>query len=405
MASSSTASKPSVGILSIGDMGMGIGRLLRHHDYAVYTVATGRRQAPPLSYSHTLDRIKVAQITALASDEELVAEVDILLSIVPPRDAVATARRALEACHSAPAIKRRGESKGTAAPSLIYIDLNAISPRTARSIASLFTSPTTTSTASPSSPTSQLSIARSFSFHRTESEVEPQQPPISINFLDGGIIGGPPSLREDKSWKRPSIVISGPEIAELLDASLRELLNVKIVGDAIGPASALKSCFAALSKGTIALSILSFTTAHSCGVLPALKEHLAEFYPAILAFARAGLTSMPPKAYRWVDEMRQINETFSLEGVFSPDVLGDDGGNHHHHDGASQSASQVFEGVAEIYKLIADDTVLGEERTEKRKRGTNVEDVVECVREGIARKKKKGEGEGNLDATWRGSWA
>jgi hypothetical protein len=42
MASSRT--KSAIGILSIGDMGMGVGRLLRHHDYTVYTVAKGRRQ-------------------------------------------------------------------------------------------------------------------------------------------------------------------------------------------------------------------------------------------------------------------------------------------------------------------------------------------------------------------------
>ncbi|EXJ93103.1 hypothetical protein A1O3_01659 [Capronia epimyces CBS 606.96] len=384
MASSSSQNKPSVGILSIGDMGMGVGRLLRHHDYTV---------------QHTLDRIKSSRITTLASDEELVAEVDILLSIVPPRDAVATARRALEACQSAAAIQRRAEGKGSAAPRLTYVDLNAISPRTARTIGALFSTPK-----SPSSP-AQLSITRSFSFHRRESELDPQA--ISIDFLDGGIIGSPPALREDKSWKRPSIVISGPKHDELLDASLRDVLNVRIVGEAIGPASALKSCFAALSKGTIALSILSFTTAHTCGVLPALKEHLEEFNPALLAFARGGLASMPPKAYRWVDEMRQINETFSVEGGFSPDILGDGhgDGHHHHHADGPDITGQVFEGIADVYKLIADDTVLGEEKTEKRKRGTNLDDVVECVRDGIARKKNKAEGEGELDATWRGNWS
>ena len=43
MATSSTQVKPTVGILSIGDMGMGVARLLSHHNYAVYTVAVGRR--------------------------------------------------------------------------------------------------------------------------------------------------------------------------------------------------------------------------------------------------------------------------------------------------------------------------------------------------------------------------
>ena len=41
--SSSTAPKPNIGILSIGDMGMGVASLLRAHDYMIYTVAAGRR--------------------------------------------------------------------------------------------------------------------------------------------------------------------------------------------------------------------------------------------------------------------------------------------------------------------------------------------------------------------------
>lgn len=338
------------------------------------------------------------------------AEADIILSIVPPRDAIATARRALEACRSQTAIKRRSERKGTAAvaqaPTLTYIDLNAISPRTAKSIASIFNTPMTT--ASPH----RLSISRTFSFQKRDSE--PELDPIGISFLDGGIIGAPPSLRADKTWKRPSIVISGPRHTDLLPASLIELLNIKILGSQIGPASALKSCFASLTKGMTALSILSFTTAHSCGVLKELQDHLEEFSPNTLALARGGITSMPPKAYRWVEEMRQINETFVEEGGFSSTVLGShvhgpDNGHHpHNHPNPDEGhkTQGIFEGVAEVYQLIADDTVLGQERVEKRKRGTDPEDVAECVRQGIAKKKRKLAGEdADLDLAWRGSWS
>jgi len=148
----------------------------------------------------------------------------------------------------------------------------------------------------------------------------------------------------------------------------------------------------------IALSILSFTTAHQAGVLPALEEHLKEFNPGALAAAKHGLTGMPPKAYRWVDEMRQINETFVEEGGFSPDVLAAEEGRAGM--GVSVGTAGVFEGVAEIYKLIADDTVLGQERVESRKRGTDVADVVECIGEGIRAKKRKLSGE-----DWKRSWS
>ncbi|KAJ9614047.1 hypothetical protein H2200_002183 [Cladophialophora chaetospira] len=421
MAASSSQVNPAVGILSIGDMGMGVARLLRHHDHTVYTVATGRRQVvtPDIlpddielfaelpSSQHTLDRIKSSQITALESDEQLVAEADIILSIVPPRDAITTARRILDACRSETAIKRRSERKGTAAisqaPSLTYIDMNAISPKSAKSIAALFSAPM-----SPVSPR-RLSIARTFSFARKDSE--PELDPIPINFLDGGIIGGPPSPKQDQTWKKPSIVISGPKNTDLLTPQFLELLNMKILGPSVGQASALKSCFASLTKGMTALSILSFTTAHTCGVLKELQEHLAEFSPKTLETAKYGLVAMPPKAYRWVEEMRQINETFAEEGGFSSAVLSSHANGQSQQvipdlvPGGGKNSGGVFESVAEIYKLIADDTVLGEERVEKRKRGTDPEDVAECIKEGIAKKKKKLAGEGkDLEAAWRGNW-
>ena len=291
------------------------------------------------------------------------AESDIIFSIVPPRDALATGRRAYEASRSQTALKRRQERSG-ASQNLTYIDMNAISPRTTKTIGALF----------------------------GQNEGDSQQH-IRVDYLDGGIIGGPPSLREDKSWKCPSIVISGPRHSELLSAELIDVLNIKLIADTIGSASALKSCFASLSKGMIALSILSFTTAHSAGVLPSLEEHLKEFNPGALATAQRGLRSMPPKAYRWVDEMREINQTFVDEGGFDPSVLLTDT------EHAERHANGVFEGVADIYKLIADDTVLGEEKTEYRKRGKDVEDVVQCVSEGIAVKKRKIAG-----AEWHGTW-
>jgi len=40
---SNTAPKPNIGILSIGEMGMGVAKLLKAHDYMVYTVGAGRR--------------------------------------------------------------------------------------------------------------------------------------------------------------------------------------------------------------------------------------------------------------------------------------------------------------------------------------------------------------------------
>jgi Domain of unknown function (DUF1932) len=131
---------------------------------------------------------------------------------------------------------------------------------------------------------------------------------------------------------------------------------------------------------------LSFTTAHTANVLPHLQSHLEKYSPNTLKLAEGGLKAMPPKAYRWVEEMRQIGSTFTTEGGL-------------------ESGETLFNSVAEIYRTVAEDTVLGEERAEHRKRGRTVEDVAECMREGIKRKREKGEEKEKLDLAWRSSWS
>ncbi|KAL2013231.1 hypothetical protein VTN00DRAFT_756 [Thermoascus crustaceus] len=59
----------SVGILSIGDMGLGIAKLLQAHDYRVLTVCLGRSE-------DTLARIHSASMEALPSDQDLVIQSD-----------------------------------------------------------------------------------------------------------------------------------------------------------------------------------------------------------------------------------------------------------------------------------------------------------------------------------------
>jgi len=325
---------------------------------------------PSLLPQRAEDRIKSAHVTNLPTDEELVAVTDIILSIVPPRDAVANARRIVQACTSTSVTER-----GQRAPSVTYIDLNAISPRSAKTIESLISSEASSST--------MRKRSSSFPF-----KSEPDIQPIPMNFLDGGIIGGPPSRQPDKTWKRPSIVISGSR-KNALDDEISSILNLKHISDHIGPASALKACFASLTKGFTALSILSFTTASACGVLPELQAHLEEFNPMGAAAAK-GITNMPPKAYRWVDEMTQIGETFADQGGFAN----------------GRGGQKVFDGVSEIYKFVAEGTELGAEKTESRKRGRTVEDVAKCMREGMRKRTRSGtDADEDLSLTWRSSWS
>ena len=377
-----------IGILSIGEMGMGVAKLLRANDYIVTTCTAGRSK-------HTTERVKAADIRAFDSDNDFLASSDVLLSIVPPRDAIATAKRMLNASQNHEAIKKRKEqSSFSPSGSIVYIDLNAISPATTRNIHALLKG-----SAEPPTPNRRSSLSRALSFRKTDDadSQDPPPQPIEISFLDGGIIGPPPapppsaadasaSASSSEPWTLPSLVISGPSAERLLSASLVSTLNMQILDDKIGTASTLKSCFASLTKGFTALSILSFTTAHTANVLPHLQSHLEKYSPSSLERAELSLTTMPPKAYRWVEEMRQIGSTFSTEGNM-------------------ESGETLFNSVADIYRTVADDTVLGEERTEHRKRGRTAEDVAACMKEGIKRRKEKGPGKEKLDLAWRGSWS
>jgi hypothetical protein len=180
------------------------------------------------------------------------------------------------------------------------------------------------------------------------------------HFLDGGIIGGPPKLADGK-WKKPSVVLSGTVDLPTTFAALADTLNMKLVSGKVGAASTLKMSFAALTKGLTALSILSFSTAQRESLLPELLEHLDTYSPHTAALARAGVIGMSPKAYRWVDEMRGIGETFDSEGGW---------------DGVGTS---VYGGIAEVYRTVAEDTILGQERVEQRRRGTSVEDAAGII--------------------------
>jgi 3-hydroxyisobutyrate dehydrogenase-like beta-hydroxyacid dehydrogenase len=205
-----------------------------------------------------------------------------------------------------------------------------------------------------------------------------------VKFVDGAIIGGPPSLKPavdeagnegQPKWTVPLMPTSGPhQIADIPDfgSQLAETLNVRHVGDSVGAASGLKMCFASMSKGYIAVAIQSFTTAHRLGVLEDLKFAMAQVVPGQVARTQNGLVNMAPKAYRWVREMQEISRCFREEGGFAQDM-------------------DLFGGAAAIYRAVAEDTVLGEEKIGKRKRGKTADDIAAAVAEGLERKKKKTE--------------
>lgn len=190
---------------------------------------------------------------------------------------------------------------------------------------------------------------------------------VEIVFLDGGIVGGPPSFKKDKEeWYKPAIVVSGPNRLRELQpdgAKIAEILNMKHVSPRIGNASGLKMCYASMTKGLTAIATQVFTTAHALGVDGDLKELLKGTSHGDMV--QKGITSCPPKAYRWIDEMKEINRTHA---EFDPE-------------------STLFNEVARIYQVMTD-SELGRETIEERKRGTTTEDVAAVMLEELRKGKE-----------------
>jgi hypothetical protein len=250
-----------------------------------------------------------------------------ILSIVPPAHARSTAGRVAAALR---------EEEGAGGGPLHFLDLNAIAPSTARAIA---------------------------------SDLAPLAADVVL--VDGGIIGGPPSPPKNPAstaWSTPSIVLSGP--TPVPHPALLTLLGARHLpgpaGEVVGTASGLKCCYASLTKGFTALAIQSWTTAARLGVLGELRAEMAEGNEKRAA---RGLVGMPHKAGRWVAEMREIGATFREEGAWADA------------DGEGQDPSGIYDAIAEVYRFVAEDTVLGQESGDKRVRGTTVEDVVDAILE------------------------
>ncbi|KAI0815861.1 6-phosphogluconate dehydrogenase [Xylaria sp. FL0064] len=316
-----------IGVISIGDMGMGIAKLLIANGFAVATNCKGRSD-------DTIERAKSAQVEIFKSDEHLTEACDVILSVVPPKDAAVTAQRIVDAVTGP---FRRSEP-------LYFADLNAVAPSTTKTIAALF-----------------------------------EQTRGQVRFIDGAIIGGPPAPKPSGGsaeaaaveWSVPSVPVSGPHKISAIPGygeKLAATLNVRHISDDIGVASGLKMCFASLTKGFTSLAIQSFTTAKRLGVLDKLQSELQGLVPGHWAAAQRGVIGMAPKAYRWVREMEEIALTFDKEGGFP---------------------QELFRGVADVYRAVAEDTVLGKEKVGKRKRGMNVHDMAAAMAEGLENKKKK----------------
>ncbi|KAL2880047.1 hypothetical protein SGCOL_004766 [Colletotrichum sp. CLE4] len=348
-----------IGVISIGDMGVGIAKLLIAKGFQVATNCKGRSE-------DTLQRARDAKVELLETDEALASQCAVILSVVPPRDAEATADRIIDAL--------AGTSSSRETP-LYFIDMNAVAPSTCKSIAASFAR-------APRSPARFIDACIIGAPPRLKSAPNAGTNVSASAPLPGTTGGGDDDDNDPDAWSVPGMPMSGPyKLSDLslpgttteateFGARLSTVLGGNHISETIGAASGLKMCFASLSKGFTAIATQAFTSAHRMGVLPHLRAELAARLPSHLQSAEKGVTTMPPKAYRWVREMEEISKTHAEEGGFGP---------------------ELFVGAAGVYKSVAEDSPLGGEKIGKRKRGTTVEDVAAALTEGFERKKKKTE--------------
>jgi len=231
-------------IIAPGAMGSAVARRMHQRGATVRTSLAGRSAA-------SARRAAECGMTDVASDRELVEGVDIVLSIVPPGEALALARRLQDVL-------------GAAARKPLVIDCNAVNPATVARIAEALA-------------------------------------PGGAPFVDGAIIGPPPKL----DGNGPRFYLSGAATSRA--GILREYgVDIRSLDGPVGAASALKMSYAGITKGLTALGTAMLLGAAANGSAAGLLAELEESQPNLLAYLRRSLPDMYGKAYRWVAEMREV---------------------------------------------------------------------------------------------------
>ena len=234
--------KPVVALIAPGNMGAAVGKRLTENGLQVLTSLEGRSE-------ESVARARAAGMTDASPDQ--IAAADLILSIVPPGDALSLAERL------APALAR-----GNRKPA--YVDCNAVNPKTVAGI--------------------EAAIA-----------------PTACPFVDAGIVGGPPK----PGTAGPAFYASGaeaPRFAVLNDYGL----DVRVLDGGVGAASAMKMSYAGITKGFTALGTVMMLAATRAGTAEALHRELAATQPQLLAWLTRQVPNMYSKAYRWVAEMEEI---------------------------------------------------------------------------------------------------
>lgn len=242
----------TIGLIHPGAMGAAIGAALVEAGYSVAWASSGRSQA-------TRDRAEAARLHDCRTLAALVGECETIVSVCPPHAALDVASEVAGAT--------RGRTGWT------YLDANAIAPATSEQVAATVT-------------------------------------PAGAAFVDGGIIG-PPPLKVGTT----RLYLSGPSAIELSEQLATARLELHVLSERAGDASALKLAYAAWTKGSAALLLATRAAASHAGVEQALLDEWRISQPGLLERLDGAERSTAEKGWRWSGEMREIASMFESLGL------------------------------------------------------------------------------------------
>jgi 3-hydroxyisobutyrate dehydrogenase-like beta-hydroxyacid dehydrogenase len=242
----------TIGLVGAGAMGSAVGAAYAAGGARAVTTLNGRSE-------RTRRLATDAGLELLPDLDEVVDTAGIVLAIVPPERAPEVA------ADIAAAAGRTGSTP-------LVADLNAISPETMRALAGR--------------------LADS-----------------GLEVVDGSISGGPP--HPDGSTR---IYLSGLRAVEV-GALPAPGIDARVVGAAVGTASAIKMCTASVYKGTVGLVAHALLTAHANGVLEPVLDDLRHGSPHLVERAPLSISRAATKADRYVGEMREIAATQADAGL------------------------------------------------------------------------------------------
>jgi 3-hydroxyisobutyrate dehydrogenase-like beta-hydroxyacid dehydrogenase len=248
-----------VAILYPGEMGAAFGRVLHARGAICATVVGGRSEA-------TRRRAGEADIVVCPSMVKAVEGCTLIVSLVPARAGQAVAAQVAEAFDA-------GTVAAGAQP--LYLDANSTAPADLADIAGVVEA-------------------------------------AGLTCVDGAVFG--PASRVGQET---ITLLSGPDAARAA-ALLSPAMAVRVVGPALGQASALKLALAVVTKGVVALGIEALSAVRAAGADRHAAELLAELYPGIWDLVRRVMPSYPRHVARRRAEVEDAATWIEAEGLPAP---------------------------------------------------------------------------------------